>query len=99
MTHTGYTFKRPSLKNNYVQVLTTLGHLNSVDCFPTRKQLRKAVTWEVADIWNDNRGYNRILQKLEENSYITTWKDGSILITQHGHDLIRSAANHTAKNI
>ena len=43
MTHTGYSLKRPSLRSNYIKILSTLNHINYADYEPTRQELSKIV--------------------------------------------------------
>ena len=99
MTHNGYSFKRPTLASNYIQLLTTIQTLNDRGCYPNRKQLRRAVSHDVKDVWNLGRGFRKIVQKLTDSEYIYKNKAGNLWITVKGFDLITTAANRTINSI
>ena len=95
MTHNGYSFKRPTLKSNYIQLLFTIKNLNQCGYCPTRKQLRQAVTFDVADVWNQGRGFRKILQNLTEKGYVKETNSGQLLYTDKGFDLLVNAVDST----
>lgn len=98
MTHNGYSFKRPTLKSNYIQLLSTVKHLNDAGYYPTKSELRKAVTFDIADGWNEGRGFRKILQNLTEKGYIEEDKEGTLEYTNKGFELIRGAAFRTIRS-
>lgn len=99
MTHNGYSFKRPTLASNYIQLLTTLQNLNDNEYYPNKKQLRHAVPHDVKDGWNFGRGFRKIVQKLTDNKYIYEDTDGSLGLTLKGSALIGMAADRTISSI
>ena len=98
MTHNGYSFKRPTLNSNYIQMLSTILHLNDVGYYPTKSELRKAVTFDVADDWNEGRGFRKILQNLTEKGYVKEDKEGTLEYTDKGFELLDNAAIRTARS-
>jgi len=96
MTHNGYSFKRPTLNSNYIQLLSTIQHLNDCGHFPTRKQLFHAVPWDVKDAWNYGRGFRKIVQNLTDKGYVKEDKGGGLECTYRGDDLLFAAADRTA---
>ena len=98
MTHNGYSFKRPTLNSNYIQLLSTIQHLNDVGYYPTKSELRKAVTFDVADDWNEGRGFRKILQNLTEKGYVKEDKEGTLEYTSKGFELLDTAAIRTARS-
>lgn len=98
MTHNGYSFKRPTLASNYIQLLSTIQYLNDVGYYPTKSELRKAVTFDVADAWNEGRGFRKILQNLTEKGYVKEDKAGALEYTAKGFELLNNAAIRTARS-
>lgn len=100
MTHNGYSFKRPTLASNYIQLLTTIQNLNDYYGYcPNKKQLRMAVPHDVKDGWNLGRGFRRIVQKLTDGGFIHKNVNGGLYLTAKGVDLISTAANRTIASI
>lgn len=99
MTHNGYSFKRPTLASNYIQLLTTIQTLNDCGYYPNRKQLRRAVAYDVKDVCNLGRGFRKIVQKLADSKYIYENKTGNLWITVKGDDLINTAIDRTITSI
>lgn len=99
MTHNGYSFNRPTLASNYIQLLITVKNLNDRGCRPNKKQLRCAVPHDVKDVWNFGRGFRKIVQKLTDAGFIHESNNGSIGITLNGVFLISTATRRTIASI
>lgn len=98
MTHNGYSFKRPTLNSNYIQLLSIVQQLNDCGHYPTRKQLLYAVPRDVKDGWNYGRGFRKIVQNLTGKGYVKEDKSGCLECTFKGLDLLEDAANRTASS-
>ena len=64
MTHSGYSLKRPSLRSNYIKILSALNHVNYADYEPTRQELSKIV-----GISHD-QGFDKALNALISNGNV-----------------------------
>ena len=93
MTHNGYSLKRPTLKTNYIKILSAVDRLNSVGHCASSTELQ-----QILGIYHDD-GFHKALSALKKNGYVAVNEnDGKLWATSEGIDLLDRAAESAGRN-